>query len=272
MAATSTSGRLRRAARSDLIGRLGKVGLAAQGLCFGAIGALAVGLAVGAGGETTGPQGALDALARHGWSRALLVFLCVGFPCYAVWRLAQALLDRGRMGHGAGGLGRRLIQLVQGGFACLLAVAAVRTLVGAAARPGGERRAAAGMLGWPFGRELVLALGATTAITGVVTAYWGFSRRFEESLALEEMDARARRTATALGIAGLCALGVVLAIVGWFLLEAAVAFDPHAPVGIGGALDKLAAAAYGRAVLGVTAAGLVLFGLFDLLQARYHRA
>ena len=49
-------------------------------------------------------------------------------------------------------------------------------------------------------------------------------------------------------------------------------FDPNAPVGIGGALSKLANTTYGPWLLGVTAAGLIVFAVFDLFQARYHRA
>jgi hypothetical protein len=76
----------------------------------------------------------------------------------------------------------------------------------------------------------------------------------------------------AAGTAGLCSLALVLAVVGWFLLKAAVEFQPDAPVGVGGALAKLAHAPYGTWLLGLTSAGLVVFALFDLLQARYHQA
>jgi hypothetical protein len=81
-----------------------------------------------------------------------------------------------------------------------------------------------------------------------------------------------RRLVSTAGTIGLCALGLVLGIVGWFLLKAAIEFDPRDPVGLGGALAKLAGASYGGWLLGVTAAGLIVFALFDLLQARYHQA
>ncbi len=61
-------------------------------------------------------------------------------------------------------------------------------------------------------------------------------------------------------------------VVGWFLLKAAIEFDPSAPVGIGGALSKLAHATYGLWVLSITAARLIAFAVFDLFQARFHRA
>ncbi len=262
----------RRGARSEWVGYLGRAGLAAQGVCFGIIGALAVGLAVGAGGAATDPPGALDALAHHDWSRVLLLLLCVGFAGYALWRLAQALFDRGQMGSDPGGLGRRAIQLVQGLSYVALTVAAARTLMGAPGRSGGERRAAAGMLGWPGGRELVAAIGAVLLVSALVTVYWALSRRFEESLATEQMREGTRRIVVATGVAGLCSLALVLAIIGWFLLKAAVDFQPRTPVGVGGALAQLAHASYGDWLLGITATGLIIFAIFDLLQARYHKA
>ena len=262
----------RRAARSDAVGRLGRAGLAAQGICFGIIGVLAVALAAGAGGKATDPQGALNALASHGWTKVLLAVLCIGFVGYAIWRFAQALFDRGRMGSDLGGLFRRAIQLVQGLAYTVLAIGAIRTLAGAGDRAGGERRAAAGVLGWPGGRELVGLVAFVLLVSGGVTVYWALSRRFEESLATHEMGSRTGRVVAVTGMVGLCSLGLVLGIVGWFLLKAAIEFDPRAPVGVGGALAKLAHASYGSWLLGVTAAGLIVFAVFDLLQLRYHEA
>src|SRR5204863_406813 len=75
-------------------------------------------------------------------------------------------------------------------------------------------------------------------VSAVVIVYWALSRRFKESLAIDEMDAGTERLVTGLGVLGLCALAVVLGVVGWFLLKAAIEFNPSAPVGIGGALSK----------------------------------
>ena len=262
----------RRAARSPWIGLAGRIGLAAQGVCFGIIGVLAIGLAAGVGGEATDPQGALHALARHGWARVLLVFLVAGFACYTVWRLAQAVFDRGGMGRDGSGLFRRSIQLVQGITYGFLTWGALKVLLGSSNSQGGEKKTASGIFGWPAGRELVGLVATVLIVTAGVLVYWALSRRFQESLAMDEMSEATERVTTAAGIIGLLALAVVSGIVAWFLFKAAIEFDPSAPVGIGGALAKLAHAAYGGVLLGVTAAGLIVFGCFDLLQARYHKA
>jgi hypothetical protein len=262
----------RRAARSKWVGVLGRAGLAAQGVCFGIIGVLAIALAAGAGGKATDPQGSFNALAAHGWTRVLLVLLCIGLAGYTVWRLAQAIFDRGDMGSGGAGLFRRAIQLVQGVSYGFLTYGAIEVLTGEHARSGGEKRAAAGVLGWPAGRELVGLLAVVLFVVAGVLVYWSFSRRFEESLATEEMGRLSRGAARVTGIIGLASLGLVSALVGWFLFKAAIEFDPQAPVGIGGALSKLAHATYGPFLLAVTAAGLVVFAIFDLIQARFHEA
>src|SRR5579862_6078417 len=260
----------KREARSPWIGYLGRIGLAAQGACFGIIGALAIELATGRGGEATDPRGAFHALARHGWTKILLALLAAGFVAYAVWRFAQALLDRGRMGHDAGGLGRRAIQLGQGVIYLGLAASAVHVLLGARSR--NQKRPAAGVLGWPGGRELVGLAAAVLVVIAGVTAYWALSRRFKESLSTEAMSPSTERLVTTLGVIGLTSLGAVCAIVAWFLMKAAVEFNPQDAVSLGGALAKLAHADYGSARLGVVATGVIVFAAFDLFQARFHRA
>lgn len=262
----------RREARRPWVGLLGRIGLAAQGICFGLIGALAFGLAVGVGGASTDPQGAFAALARGGWTRVVLVLLAIGFAAYATWRLAQALLDRGGMGGDAGGLGRRGIQLGQGLIGIGLTVSAVHILLGHHPESDSQRRAAAGVLGWPLGRELVGLAAAVLFVIAAVTAYWAVSRRFKESLVISDMGADTERFVTASGIVGLASLAFVTAVIGWFLLKAAIEFDARNAVSIGGALSKLAHTHYGSYLLGAVAAGFVVFGVFDLLQARYHKA
>jgi hypothetical protein len=63
----------------------------------------------------------------------------------------------------------------------------------------------------------------------------------------------------------------VFGLIGAFLVKAALEYDPDEAIGIDGALAKLAGASYGSLLLGLTAAGLIAFGLFCAVQARYRR-
>lgn len=254
-----------RAARSPWIGRLGRIGFAAQGTCFAIVAVLALELTFWKRGKLTDPRGAFLVLAQGGWTRVLLVLLAIGFSGYSIWRFAQAVFDRGGMGTSPGGLGRRGIQLGQSLLYALLTFSAVRVLTGNPGH-GSAKRAAAGMLGWPGGPEIVGALGAAVAIVAAVNIYWGLSGRFTESL-----EASTPELVKAIGTFGFVALGFVLGVVAWFLLKAAIDFDAGKVVSLGGAMTRLARATYGDWLLGATAAGLLAYGLFGLLQSRYHK-
>ncbi len=258
----------RRAARKPWVGWLGQMGFAAQGTCFVIIAVLALELAFGSRGHLTDPRGAFVVLAEGGWTRVLVVFLAIGFGCYSLWRVAQAIFDRGGMGNSAGGLGRRAIQLGQAVLYGLLTLAAVRVLAGS--RGGGNtKRAAAGILGWPGGAWIVGAIGAGFAIVAAVNVYWGLSGRFMESLE-RDLSGGTEKLLRTVGAIGFVALGLVLGVIAWFMVKAAVDYNAGKVVSLGGALTHLAEADFGQWLLGVTAAGLLAYGVFGLLQARYH--
>ena len=80
-----------------------------------------------------------------------------------------------------------------------------------------------------------------------------------------------RRWIVAIGVVGQVARGIVFALIGVFLVKAAVEYDPHSAVGVDGALRRLQHAPYGSAVLAVVAAGLIVFALYSFSDARYRR-
>jgi hypothetical protein len=258
-----------RAARKPWVGWLGRAGFAAQGTCFVVIAVLALELAFGSHGHLTDPRGAFVVLAEGGWTRVLVVFLAIGFGCYALWRLAQAIFDRGGMGSSPGGLGRRAIQLGQAVLYGVLTVAAVRVLAGSHGG-GNTKKTAAGILGWPGGAWIVGAVGIGFGIVAAVNIYWGLSGRFMESLDQRELNGRTEKLLRTVGTVGFVALGFVLGVIAWFMLKAAVDFNAGKIVSLGGALAHLAEASYGQWLLGATAAGLLAYGVFGLLQVRYH--
>ena len=85
------------------------------------------------------------------------------------------------------------------------------------------------------------------------------------------MSADEERWLTRLGQLGYAAQGIVLGMIGIFLLVAAKAASPGEARGVGGALAALAQQPSGPLLLGLVAAGLVASGLFMLVEARYRR-
>jgi hypothetical protein len=62
---------------------------------------------------------------------------------------------------------------------------------------------------------------------------------------------------------------VLFGLVGFFLVRAAYQYDPSEAIGLDGALAKLAHQPYGRWLLAAAAVGLIAYGVFALIQARY---
>ena len=258
-----TSLAVRRLAHESWPERLGRIGLAAQGLSYALVAFLALKLALGAGGKATSRQGAFRTLAHDPVGKALLVGLALGFLAYASWRLANALLDRKGRGEDAPGLAKRAGDVGNALIYLGLTWSVVEVLVDGHSSGGNEQKRAAGVFGWPAGRWLVLAAGI--AMLGVAgwNAYRGIAQKFEQQLE------RTPDWLKPIAIVGLCSRAVVFGVIGWFLVKAALEYDPHKAIGIGGALAKLAHAPYGSWVLGATAAGLFAFAAFCLGQARY---
>jgi hypothetical protein len=106
---------------------------------------------------------------------------------------------------------------------------------------------------------------------GAYQFYKAYVAKFEKHLSRSQMSERARRWARRIGRAGLTARGVTFAVIGWFLVRAALEVDPSQARGLAGALRTLAGQDYGRWMLGVVALGLTAYGLLSLVEARYRR-
>lgn len=85
------------------------------------------------------------------------------------------------------------------------------------------------------------------------------------------MEREERRSYVVLGVLGHLARAVLFSLVGFFFVKAAWEYDPREAIGLDGALRKVARAEYGGLLLGCTAAGILAYALFCLVQARYRR-
>ena len=248
---------------------LARAGLVAKGVSFGIVAVLAIKLAAGHGGKATSREGALHALAGETFGEVLLILLVVGFAAYALWRFVEAWAapggDAKKWAKRLGSVGRGLIYAA-------LAFSAAKILAGAGG--GGSQdekahQATATLLSWPAGTWLVGVGGAVAIGVALWNLYRGLSRKFEDKWRTGEMGATARKWGGRAGAGGHVARAVVFGLIGVFVIRAALEYDPKEAIGLDGALEKLASAAYGPYLLGVTAAGLLAYGLYCLVDARY---
>jgi hypothetical protein len=251
-----------------------RAGFWARGLTYAIMGGLALALALGAGtfGEAPNQQGALSLIAQAGVGRVALVVVAVSLLAYAIWKFWQGIRGRGPEGGGGSGLIDRVGNLGGGVVYVGFCLVAVRILLGSAGNASAEpRQATTGVLGWTGGRFIVGAAGLVLIAISLHQLYMTITTEFAQDTKTAEMSRRERRLFMFLGQVGLPARALVFALVGYFLLRAAIDFDPRSAVGTDGALARLYHEPLGPWLLGLVAAGLLIFAAFSVLEGRYRR-
>ena len=239
---------------------LTRIGFAARGVMYALIGYLALRF-----GRSESGSGALAYIAE-GSGKWLLAAMALGFVAYGVWRLSEAWVDTEGHGTDAKGVIVRLGGVVSGVVHFGLAFLAGRLAFGDRDRGGGGVEAQQGAetaLDLPGGAILLAVAGAALIAAGLWQVLKGVRADF-----LRHLDARAahRSWVNWLGRAGYTARGIVFVMSGWFVLRAGRSSDPEEA----GGLEEALAALSGN-LLYLIASGLLLFGLFSFVEARYRR-
>ena len=250
-----------------------RAGFVARALTYGVIGAITLALALGAG-EAAAPnqQGALSLIASGPLGRVAVAVAAVGLLGYALWKLGQAMFGRGPEGGGKPDLKDRIANAAGGIVYLAFLAVAIRILFGSSG--GGSRepsKAAAGVLGWPGGPVIVGIAGGALIAISAYQVYDAFRGRFAEDAKLREMGPLATGTFMVLGHVGLVARALVFALVGYFVVKAAIDFNPRDAVGLDGVLARVHHQPFGPWLLGLIAAGLLVFAVYSLFEARYRR-
>ena len=267
---------IRHAARGDLPKAAGHLGLAARGALYCGAALLTFRLATG-WAEDVDRRAVLDRLVDQPAGWILVAALAVGFAGYAVWRFARAVTgarEGGKQSDGASDVAHRVADVGRGLLYVGLTATAIKILTRGDTRPSGdqqEKEWTARFLEATGGRVLVAAVGLAILGGGIYLAIKGVRMKFDDKLRLQEMRAWQRTWLPRLGLVGYTARGMVFAVIGFFLVRAAVTFNPDEAVGVDGALKRLLEHAGGRLLVVAIALGLLAFGLFSFVEARWRK-
>lgn len=233
---------------------LARFGLLVRGLLYIVIAWLVIGA-----GRTEDLTGAMAYLSR-GFGRGLMIFMILGMAGYGIWRLSDAALGTESGRHHWRAWRHRLAAGSSAAIYLFLAYKAARIMVGGPADSGDAHRHIAEALHLPAG-EVALGIAALVlAGAGIVQLYKSATCTF-----LLRLDDRARHPAARwLGRIGYAARAVIFLTIGWLLARAALDHNAAAAGGLEQALDAL------RGPLQFpVAAGLFLFGVYSMLEARF---
>ncbi len=261
-----------RAARkaSPWVDRIARAGYVAKGVVYATVGMLAGQAALGVGGKTVGMGGALESVGSQSFGKVLLVLLALGLLGYAFWKLVQGVMDPDGKGSDVGGLVRRAGYVGSALIHAGLAFSALEELFGREGHSTSIDQWTARVMSQPFGRWLVALAGLGVIGVGLYQLYAGLGARYRDDLRTHRMS-DAGRWAMLSGRLGTAARAVVILVAGFFVLAAAYHADPDETRGLGGTLETLVRQPFGPYILGVVATGLLVYGAFMLVVARYRR-
>jgi hypothetical protein len=247
------------------------VGYAAKGVVYATIGVLAMREALGEGGSTTGPVGAMRSMGPNPLDGVLLLVLAAGLLGYAMWKLIQGITDPDDKGSDAHGLLRRVGYVGSGVIHCGLAFTAAQSIFGA--EDTSEDAVALSVMAYqpPLGQILVGLVGLGVIGVGLYQLYAAYGAKFRDELHLSRMGDAKDRWVTFAGCVGTAARALAIGVAGAFVMLAAYQSDPTEVRGLGEALETIQRQPLGSYMLGIVAVGLLVYGAFMLLVARYRR-
>jgi hypothetical protein len=254
--------------------RIARFGYAAKGVVYMIVGALAMMAAFGTGGETTDTRGALQAIEDQPFGKFALGAVAFGLIGYVLWRWIQAVADTDGKGTGLKGVLVRIGYAGSGLVYAGLAFTAAKVLVDVGDPDSStetQQHWTARLMTMPYGDWLVGLAGAAVLGFGLYQIYKGLRAKFRKRLKLGEMSPSKKFWALLSGRTGYSARGIVFCIVGVFLIQSARHFNPSEAKGLDGVLQALSQWPFGPWVMGAVAAGLLAYGFYMLIEARYRR-
>jgi hypothetical protein len=253
---------------------LARVGYGARGFVYLSAGALTLLAAMDRMGGAVGSSGAAGWLAEQPFGRVWLMLLGCGLSAFVLWRVVQAVFDADNEGSDLKGWTTRIGQGLSALFYGLLASTVFEYLDESGAGESGtadaaeNQQKAAEVLALPFGELLLIGVGLVILGVGIGNIVRAFREDFAEELSCSPQVCR---RVTPLARAGYAARGFAYLPLAAFVVLAGLHARAREVTDFSGALDALESQPGGSWMLGLTAVGLMAFGAFAFVEARWRR-
>ena len=250
------------------IERLARLGYASIAAVYAIVGIVTLTAAFGNRRTEAGStREAFDVILRQPFGKALLIVVGIGMLGYAAWRYISAIKDTDRRGSDAKGLAIRTGSFFRGLGYTALAIEAFRMSPGSGSGDESARHWTAELMEKPFGPWLVLAAGLAVIGVGCYQLWRAWKAKLGKKLHIEYVTPEFRDRVVQISRFGIGARAIVFLVIGTSIARAGWHHRPSAAEGTHGALRSLGAASHW--LLAIVALGLIAYGVYQLLNARY---
>ncbi|MCA1055347.1 DUF1206 domain-containing protein [Rossellomorea aquimaris] len=247
-----------------------RVGYIARGSVYMMIGALALMAAFGVGGSMSDSSGAFRAVAQAPFGEVLLWIVGFSLIGIVLWSFIEVVKDPGHSGSSkVKSTFRRLSHLFSGIAYAVLSYNAFMIAMHAKSGSGsGKQTMSAKLLSQPFGQWIVGIVGAVIIGYALYEIHKGYSEKYTKYFKRHKMSDKEWQLGKKAGKLGLYSRGLVFLLVGYFFIQTAITADPDQTKGLDGALSKIAQQPFGQWILAIVAAGLFLYGVYQILKGK----
>jgi hypothetical protein len=257
-----------------LMEKLMRFGYVARGVLFAIIGYVALQIAFGrSDGKAPDQGGALAAIVSQPNGQIILAIIVVGLAAFSLWGFVRAIFDPLHRGKDASGIVERLGFALSGISYGLLIYPGIQLVMGSGGGPQNQTQktqdVTAQVLAHPIGPWLIAFVGLLVigwSVAQFVSAYTG---KFQRDFRFGSTNQSEKQIAILIAKIGIAARAFVFLLVGAFLIQSALQNDPSRAKGLDAALLSLAQWSGGPWVLAAAALGLICFGIYSILFARW---
>ena len=249
-------------------------GYTAKGIVYCLIGFFAVaGVVGGSAGAGGGPKAVISWIGTNPFGQVLLILIGIGLLAYCSWRWYTAVQDKKNEGKDKEGIVKRIAYAVSGTAYGILSAHAFKLAFTnrGGSGGGGKQDIIARILAQSWGPYVVGILAAIMAGVAIFQLYRALKNKHMEGIDGQELDHDTRETFKKAGELGLSARFVVYGIISFFLFRAATLEDASQFKGMGESLEYIEDQSYGAAMLAIVGLGLLAYGMFMFIRARYER-
>lgn len=267
----TTMGHVQNAGHSDAARKVVLAGWAAKGVVYLALAYLVLQIAFGSASQQASTTGALQYIASTGAGTFTLVVLGLGLLAFAVGRILEVTTLAGPQIDTKDKATAGVLALLYTSLAISAFGLAGLTGTSGSGSGGSEQQGSAFLLGLPGGQFIVGILGLAVVAYGLYEAYKGIKKEFLNTLRTGEMSQSTRKATNGIGTAAYVTKGAIFALVGYFLVQSALTYNPQEAKGLDAALAEISQQPWGQVVLVLVAIGLLAYSLFAFLESRYRK-
>ncbi|MDQ3279567.1 MAG: DUF1206 domain-containing protein [Bacteroidota bacterium] len=255
--------------KPQIVTRIAQAGLLAKGFVYILLGLLAFMAAFELGGkenDSATKAGTFQFAKEMPAGKFLLIAIALGLFCYCVWRGIQVAREKGK-----GAWKKKILYLFSGLAYLGFAITALKVVNGDNGNGNGNKAVAGELMSKPFGQVLVGIGGLIFAIVGAYQIYYGLSEKYRKHVQGLSLHSTQSSLMLRSGKVGYISRGVVWLVIAFLFFRAALHARASEAGSTGEAFQFIETSPYGSPLLGILGLGLVAFGIFSFVRARYER-